>query len=209
MSALQYFCRPNTEPRASSHKTWPHALVPKNMNSIISFASGVGHSLLFLRTLAHSLGMSFVTVFQMSMCKDNNCNCTRDEILPFNSPAYSPEAAWNLSLVAHIVCGVPSQFDAPVPCGPLKVNPFHSSLSSSSPLVPLLQRWKQWTVEARKKLVIMATTDTEMPEKMIMSRSVRVRVAWHSRKLSFESWVRDTRLPSMGREHSMPSTPAP
>lgn len=55
---------------------------------------------------------------------------------------------------------------------------------------------------------MMATTDTEMPEKMMMSRSVRVRVAWHSRKLSFESWVRDTRLPSMGREHSMPSTPA-
>lgn len=55
---------------------------------------------------------------------------------------------------------------------------------------------------------MMATTETEMPEKMMMSRSVRVRVAWHSRKLSFESWVRDTRLPSMGREHSMPSTPA-
>lgn len=89
----------------------------------------------------------------------------------------------------------------------LQGNCFYSSLSSSSPLVPLLQRWKQWTVEAKKKLVMMATTDTEMPEKMMMSRSVRVRVAWHSRKLSFESCVRETRLPSMGREHSMPSTP--
>lgn len=83
----------------------------------------------------------------------------------------------------------------------------HSSLSSSSPLVPLLQRWKQWTVEARKKLVMMATTETEMPEKIMMSRSVSVRLAWHSRKLSLDSWVRETRRPSIGSEHSMPSTP--
>lgn len=54
---------------------------------------------------------------------------------------------------------------------------------------------------------MMATTDTEIPEKMMMSRSVSVREFWHSRKLSFESWVRVTRLPSMGREHSRPSSP--
>ncbi|TNN44610.1 hypothetical protein EYF80_045180 [Liparis tanakae] len=74
------------------------------------------------------------------------------------------------------------------------------------PRCPLI-RWKQWTVDARKKLVMMATTDTEMPEKMMMSRSVSVSVAWHSRKLSLESWLRETRRPSMGSEHSMPSTP--
>lgn len=113
--------------------------------------------------------------------------------------------------VAHTVSVVLTLFEVPGPSWPLQranLPQTHSSLSSSSPLVPLLQRWKQWTVEARKKLVMMATTDTDMPEKMMMSRSVSVRVAWHSRKLSFESWVRDTRLPSMGREHSMPSTPA-
>lgn len=85
--------------------------------------------------------------------------------------------------------------------------PPHSSLSSSSPLVPLLQRWKQWTVDARKKLAIMAATETEMPEKMIMRKSVRVRVIWHSRKLSWESWLRGTRRPSVGKEHSIPSIP--
>lgn len=84
----------------------------------------------------------------------------------------------------------------------------HSSLSSSSPLVPLLQRWKQWTVDARKKLAMMAATETEMPEKMMMRKSVRVRVIWHSRKLSWESWLRGTRRPSVGKEHSIPSIPA-
>lgn len=85
--------------------------------------------------------------------------------------------------------------------------PPHSSLSSSSPLVPLLQRWKQWTVDARKKLAMMAATETEMPEKMMMKKSVRVRVIWHSRKLSWESWLRGTRRPSVGKEHSIPSIP--
>ncbi|KAF3859869.1 hypothetical protein F7725_000124 [Dissostichus mawsoni] len=37
-------------------------------------------------------------------------------------------------------------------------------------LLPLLSRWKQCTVEARKKLVMMAATETEIPEKMTMSR---------------------------------------
>lgn len=46
--------------------------------------------------------------------------------------------------------------------------PAQSFPSSSSSLLPLLRRWKQWTAEARKKLAMMATTDTEMPEKMTM-----------------------------------------
>lgn len=159
-------------------------------------------------TLAHSLGKSFVSTFLMSMCRENNWDCTRArsyrqtvmDIRQGGSSMKLITCSANRPRCPLIVWSTRTTLTPP-PCN-------HSSLSSSSPLVPLLQRWKQWTVEARKKLVMMATTDTEMPEKMMMSRSVRVRVAWHSRKLSFESWVRDTRLPSMGREHSMPSTPA-
>lgn len=156
------------------------------------FASGAAHSLIFNGT--HSVGMSFITILKMFMCAHLRSYC----------PGYS---LCRNHHEAHIVFSVLKWLEVPGPHRPLKGNPFHSSVSSSSPLVPLLQRWKQWTVEARKKLVMMATTDTEMPEKMMMSRSVRVRVAWHSRKLSFDSWVNETRLPSMGREHSMPSTP--
>ncbi|XDV51522.1 hypothetical protein PO909_020385 [Leuciscus waleckii] len=49
----------------------------------------------------------------------------------------------------------------------------------------------------------MAATETEMPEKMMMKKSVRVRVIWHSRKLSWESWLRGTRRPSSERAVSL------
>lgn len=43
----------------------------------------------------------------------------------------------------------------------------HSSPSSSSVLLAL-SRWKQWIVEAKKKLAIMAATEMQIPEKITM-----------------------------------------
>lgn len=84
-----------------------------------------------------------------------------------------------------------------------------SSSSSSSSSVSLLgaHLWKHCTTVARKKLEMMAATETATPEKMMMNRSVRDRLNLHSLKLASDSSLRATLRSSMGSEHWMASRP--